>query len=523
VNEAKEFLEIARDFKDSKEIMREALSNSWDANAKNVNIALNMVPDSPGKKKLVVKITDDGEGIEEIKVDDFFSLGESHKPFGSIGTKGHGTKIYYKSRGISFTSVNSSGKMITALTEFPPLETLMKGVIPTYRYDVQDSTNPRTYMDIVVDGFDARRQDFADAREIYNYIVWHTIVGSIGSYFGTNKMMDVNLQLPDLPILTIKFGFKFPDMNTDLDKHSTKDFCKVFGPVTYEDLSASGRSMKAELIGAVLGEASRSKILANTSQMGLWLCKDYIRISQKNELIQSVFGGRFYESNMLVFANSQQFSLTANRNDILEDTEEYEWISSEIRKFLRGIQSDEDYKKYQTKKSVEDKEKKDEEDRKAEDQRRESVKTRRQQRINIYKTRTDLNLGFGPLKEPQQEVEVALLLQSMIESKNPSLDFRIGEYNSNYGPDLILESKSKGTHKTFFAEIVVLLENLFLWNHPPEGYEKIICWKIGKVGVDLEFNDGRKAHLTSIGHGRYVLSFDTDNIDVFVLSEILKA
>ena len=31
VNEAKEFLEIAKNFRDSKEIIREGLSNSWDA------------------------------------------------------------------------------------------------------------------------------------------------------------------------------------------------------------------------------------------------------------------------------------------------------------------------------------------------------------------------------------------------------------------------------------------------------------------------------------------------------------
>lgn len=522
VNEAREFLEIARDFKESMEILREALSNSWDANANNVNITLNVTPDSNGKKKLVVKISDDGEGIEENKVDDFFSLGESHKPFGSIGTKGHGTKIYYKSKGISFISVNKSGNMITASTEFPPLETLMKGIIPTYKYDVKKATTPKTHTDITVDGFDARPKDFSDPKEIYNYIVWHSIVGSIGSYFGADKKMDVNLQLPDLPILTVKFGFKFPDENIDLENYNTKDFCKIFGPVFYEGLTASGKSVKVELVGAVLGEASRSKIFANTSQMGLWLCKDYIRISQENGLIQSVFGGRFYESNMLVFANSQQFSLTANRNDILEDTEEFEWISNEIRKFLREIQSDRDYKAFQTKKTKEDRERKEEEDQKAEDRRKENIKTIMKERMNLYRRRPGLSLNFGPLKEPLQEVEVALLLQSMIETKFPGIDFRIGEYNSNVGPDLILESDSKSTHKTFFAEIVVLLENLFSWSHPPEGYEKIICWKIGKVGVDLEFNDGRKGLLTDIGHGRYMLTIDNDNIDVFVLSEILK-
>jgi hypothetical protein len=43
VNEAREFLEIAKDFKDPREIIREALSNSWDAGATKVSIRFDLV------------------------------------------------------------------------------------------------------------------------------------------------------------------------------------------------------------------------------------------------------------------------------------------------------------------------------------------------------------------------------------------------------------------------------------------------------------------------------------------------
>lgn len=64
VNEVREFLEIAKDFKDPKEIIREALSNSWDAGASKTSLKFNLAP-HPGtrKKKIVVEITDDGEGM----------------------------------------------------------------------------------------------------------------------------------------------------------------------------------------------------------------------------------------------------------------------------------------------------------------------------------------------------------------------------------------------------------------------------------------------------------------------------
>ncbi len=59
VNEAREFLEIAKDFKDPREIIREALSNSWDAGASKASLKFNLVSHlGTRKKKILVEITD---------------------------------------------------------------------------------------------------------------------------------------------------------------------------------------------------------------------------------------------------------------------------------------------------------------------------------------------------------------------------------------------------------------------------------------------------------------------------------
>jgi Histidine kinase-, DNA gyrase B-, and HSP90-like ATPase len=64
VNEAREFLEIAKDFKDPKEIIREALSNSWDAGATDVSIFFDLIPIAgTRRKKIKVTIQDNGEGM----------------------------------------------------------------------------------------------------------------------------------------------------------------------------------------------------------------------------------------------------------------------------------------------------------------------------------------------------------------------------------------------------------------------------------------------------------------------------
>ena len=70
----------------------------------------------------------------------FFNLGDSHKPPGSIGTKGHGTKVYYKSEGITIET-HKNGQTIKAETEVPPWESLKKGIIPTYRYTIRPNTS----------------------------------------------------------------------------------------------------------------------------------------------------------------------------------------------------------------------------------------------------------------------------------------------------------------------------------------------------------------------------------------------
>ena len=53
VNEAREFLEIAKDFKDPKEIIREALSNSWDAGATKASLKFQLINLPVTRKKKI--------------------------------------------------------------------------------------------------------------------------------------------------------------------------------------------------------------------------------------------------------------------------------------------------------------------------------------------------------------------------------------------------------------------------------------------------------------------------------------
>ena len=62
VDPAAEFLEISNDFTDPKEILREAVSNAFDAHAKVLKISA-WIDNSSGTEELVLQFEDDGEGI----------------------------------------------------------------------------------------------------------------------------------------------------------------------------------------------------------------------------------------------------------------------------------------------------------------------------------------------------------------------------------------------------------------------------------------------------------------------------
>lgn len=74
VNQASEFLEISNDFTDPKEIIREAVSNSFDYNAKRIDISVN-IDKSTGVDELIISITDNGDGMLEEKLKSFLDLG----------------------------------------------------------------------------------------------------------------------------------------------------------------------------------------------------------------------------------------------------------------------------------------------------------------------------------------------------------------------------------------------------------------------------------------------------------------
>lgn len=75
VNETREFIEIAFDFSNPLDLVREAISNAFDAEATEISIAFTMIDDC-GRKTLKIEIDDNGTGMDYAGLQSFFDLGE---------------------------------------------------------------------------------------------------------------------------------------------------------------------------------------------------------------------------------------------------------------------------------------------------------------------------------------------------------------------------------------------------------------------------------------------------------------
>jgi sensor histidine kinase regulating citrate/malate metabolism len=123
VDETQEFLEIAHDFSNPLELVREAISNAFDAKAEQISISFDVVTEQ-GEKVLVISITDNGTGMDQAGLQSFFDLGNSLRRGDpdTIGEKGHGTKVYFNSSSIEVITSKSGQTleaiMLNSLAEF---------------------------------------------------------------------------------------------------------------------------------------------------------------------------------------------------------------------------------------------------------------------------------------------------------------------------------------------------------------------------------------------------------------------
>ncbi len=183
IDDARIFLQVIRDRRNPLEVLREGLSNSYDASASRANAIIRI----RSRRTVDVEIHDNGLGIRPSEFRYFFGLGFGNKiGLPTIGNKGLGTKLFFNSDGIEVSTKLQSGGTYEATLE-SPLQTLENGIVP--RYNVHPKREVRLPFrhgtSIRIRELRANSQSpLLSIENIANYLRWFTVAGSCRRILG---------------------------------------------------------------------------------------------------------------------------------------------------------------------------------------------------------------------------------------------------------------------------------------------------------------------------------------------------
>ncbi len=545
VDQTREFLEIANDFANPLDIVREAISNSYDAKARKINILFDVIQ-KYGEYVLRIRIEDDGEGMGLSGLQAFFDLGNStrrdqrDRDTTLIGEKGHGTKIFFNSDRVDV--VTTDGVSIFHATMERPFADLYEGNIPKVKVESRPNTDDFKGTQIEILGYNRNRREMFSHAQLKDHIQWFTKHGSVERQFRDSPEDGPVLHLSGLDGPEggelIPFGHPFPAESVPVrklfDQHLV-DAPDYFAKKWIRQGSLPDfPDIKYEMVFAVEGD--RVKRDSNPmlrrrgltpppgsyqvqERYGLWLAKDYIPIQRKNEWVTSR-GSEFTKFH--AFLNCQALRLTANRgsientpaeiinalekvartlfNDIVatDEWEAMEWLENEASAYNTEQKESREYER----------------------------------RVKAVEAQKTADFRNTKLVEPVYENGVYSLLV-VLQTLEPDLfPFEIVDYDTHTGIDVIAKTRDNvdvGQSMLRYVEFKHTLSDKF--NHSFKYLHSIVCWKT-KIQHDQDIEDiaGSKRKMvitppTSPNqYTRYMLD-DTQQphkIEVFVLETYLK-
>ncbi len=453
VNQQAEFLEIAGDFGDPLEVIRESLHNAYDWGATEFHINIT-VEDISGSDKLIIELTDNGVGMSRsILENNFWNLGDSASKgdASKIGEKGHGTKIYLRSDKI-VVKTNNGEKTYESVCE-GAFNDLNRGKVhhPMVRESIEKMERG-TY--IRLEGYNRNEMTQYTQDVIKDYIYWKTKVGSFETELEGKNIRELKVFLKALDVdekEELSFGHPFAKENSDIEKlfaeheeNAADYFVKKY---IYQDLSLESRpDIKFDVVIYVEGDEAKkmyNPLLRKrkdkkrgsykvADRYGIWLCKDYVPIQRVNEWVTGFGTG----SNSFVmlhgFINCQKLKLTANRGTIANtDPLITNEIKKEVSKILQEIDIDlyknniNTLKKWQL------------------EARNESVEnvafSRRKEMIS---QKNYFVINGRTFLEPRNEAELYGLFMSLYTLHPEHFDFEPLDYDESIGVDLVARNKS---------------------------------------------------------------------------------
>ncbi|MBL7120305.1 MAG: ATP-binding protein [Dehalococcoidia bacterium] len=482
VKAERSLLEIVENFTDPREVLREAISNSLDWSASTIRITVHEDA-TRADRELVIKIWDDGLGLDKERFFAFWNLADSvglqRDKFGRkmgqrVGEKGHGTKTFWKCRQIEVESVTRDGDgngwhVLGEMRE--PIDTLLQEKVPNYEYAEGPEPSGETFTEVTIKGYKAHRKEDFRHETLKDYIQWFTKFGAIELDLQneTHKGKVIELQgLGQAAPETITFGHPFPPVFNDI-KQLRKQYQDtwpkyyvnkwVFSALPIEGYPSStidvvfyleGDSVKRQY-NPMLTRPGRPRDYWHytvSDRYGLYVCKDWIPLptSQRvNEWVAEKSEWTLYHA----FVNCQDFELTANRGSIGNTDRDFILKVREAVEnlFKSRIRASQEYQVYEE--EIGDTKRRSAVEH-TEEGEKEDLDTRffhaKKKRIAQYQCPRRPTVV---LTEPRQEVEV-LILFSAIKALRPDLfEFDIVDYSTSRGIDALcaLEPAQGGLQK----------------------------------------------------------------------------
>lgn len=541
VDETQEFIEIANDFSNPLDLVREAISNAYDADASEIHIKFDVIPEY-GESILKITIEDNGTGMDMNGLQSFFDLGNSlrrGKP-NFIGEKGHGTKVYFNSKKIEVITVNGGKKYHAIMDE--PFRKLHNREIPCVYVTSEDSgITEKDGTKVIILGYNNNRRDKFTHEILKDHIMWFAKHGAIENIFYPDKYKDKILYLKGLgrnEPEEISWGHFFPDDSANINKlfeehlvMASDYYCKKvikqgnlknFPEIQYQAIfSIEGKYVKYDYNPMIRRRGYSAPVGAYTIQerYGLWLCKDFIPVQRKNEWI--TYKGSEY-TKFHAFFNCQALRLTANRSSIENTPSEIlQDIQNEIKRIYADIISGDDWTSmdwleeeaisYQT---------------------TEKEKNNFQWRLKKVNRANIAEYKEIILVEPERESGVfsLFLVLSIIE---PTLfPFKVIDYDTHDGIDVIVKSKNNTpivSAKLYYVEFKQTLGKAF--NHSFENLHSVVCWntdiKHDDIVKDINGEERKLEIAPPEGKDNYTTFFLTHHkkahrIELFVLKYYLR-
>lgn len=551
------------------ELLREAVSNSVDADARNVDIKLV----SEGGEMWTVVIQDDGHGMEERHMQAFFNTGQTEKDdlaghglVLSIGEKGLGSKTSFVAKNIEIESRRRGSPDLLLALMPDPLGAISKGHMPTYTIE----KNPPNHTALLVSAgtritltgvhiakFNGKASDDANdiARRIMHYLRTMCATGTVKNlHAAKSHIVKSVFNVGVIPQVTVEVAtakgnvtlgpesgaYPVPSVNvtpsggpvTEGIPENSKLYCDTLNFGGSKTLAVQGQQLTVHYDGTAIiaGESVRTELLrdelrqglTHKSQMGLHLSKDFVPLRRDDTLSRDLLDSEYYY-DFKVFLNCQTFQLNSDRNSVTNwDSSEISWIQEDFKRTVWP--------------SIEQKAKPYRDMRDNEQAAIQSIrKTQNAAQLKVDYASSP-GIAFAPgqpalnfVKTPKKEADVSHLMAMMVEAGHWAAELdpiaKFGQYIDD-STDAIVED-SKGIAR--LVEIEISLPNLFRHQHPMSSYDLVAVWSLGgmangsqqKAPWGLNGSSVTVVLLQDAATGTWSLKWGTHTRRVIVLSEIL--